>query len=606
MQPPEANDQIQRIDQALLALDQLVDQRASPATFCAALARVVQQILPGGQLWTVHWLGSSWLIEPIHTTTAQADRIAWRRWLDSLDERMDVEDYRAWHSQSTQTICLAARNSPRTAWGGLLWCKQGSLDESLTSAVFQLLSPLAELWECYWRSTTGQSLEKIRAAVTRGLQAWPQVPQTEERAYRLVNDLCLACSAERCAVTQVASWSSTSRLIAISGLADVKLQSQTLLQWLKSIHRSPIGQMQHADAPASSHWMSLPLDNHRRVTIEWSSADRYLASGPILSVLWPIITQAWLAQGRARNGLQLVSPRWSTTRAVTIGGLLLIALALWLTRNWPVTLYIECTGRLEPVEQAWCFAPADGHIQQVLVSDREMVQPGQLVALVVSPSLDLQLQSVSSELDTLQQKKLSLEVLLSESSSNTESGSRDARRMAGEVLDIDLRLQGLQQQRQLLIEERQKLEVRSRIAGRVIGNDLAQQLSQKPVRTGDYLFRIVDEQHDWHLELDLPERDLGHVQRAMAAAVEPLTFRFSIVGMPAHNYPATVTRMRSAVQMDEANGSAARLLADVRPADLKDIPIGTQVLARLDTGQHPWWFVLARPAIESLQRRGWL
>lgn len=599
---------VQRIDQALNSLEQLIGQSAPPATFCDAFAQTAIQLLPGGYFCSVHWLGEQWLIEPL-MGEPELDRASLRSWLTNLPEQNNSQHYGSCTHIGDWTFCLAARNSPRTSAGALLWQRSGPLDDSLTRAVFQMLGPLAELWENYWRTCHGQACESMRAAFTHELLNWRTSSQADELAFRLVSDLAVATRCHRCVLVETARPLKRAQALAVSGLADLKAQSASIAELLTSLSKRVPAQRYRTDSAAAPFWLSLQLGDRHQVIFQWPDQDSYLWSQAILSSLWPTLTQAWLLQyqaGRIAGHRLSWLPRIGLARLITLVILLILAIALWSTRNLPASLIVECPGTLEPVEQLWLFAPADGHIEQILVSDRELVAAGQVVALVAAPALDLQKQTLASELATLQQKKISLDVLLNESNSTTEAGTREARRIAGEILDIDLRVQGLQEQRKMLDIECEKLTVRSRISGRVVGGDLAQELNQKPVRTGDYLFRIVNEQKAWQLELDLPERDLGHVQQAMDTAANQLTIRFAILGKPGQSFRATVRNLRSAAYQADTHKTAIRLLADVEDKDLAQIPIGTQVLASIDAGPHPWWFVLARPAIESLQRRGWL
>ncbi len=461
-----------------------------------------------------------------------------------------------------------------------------------------------ELWDSYWRQQVGRGLDATCAAMVHGMLDWANASTGDELAYRLATDLCTATAARRCALID-SGRKYAGGLVAMSGMADVKAQSVASADWIKSVKRYACACVHNQQ---SFPCLSLQMGRSQRAVIEWADVDHYLASRPVLTATWPLVMQAWrFHQGQRGRSFWNWVPQPTRFRVLALLGVLLVAGGLWATRDWPLNLTITCPGRLEPAQQLWLFAPADGHIAQVSVSDRQLVALDQVVVTVASPSLDLQLQALTSEMETLQQKRVSLDVLLSETNSSTESGSREARRIAGEILDIDLRIKGLDEQRRSLQQERQKLEVRSRMSGRVIGTDLAERLNQKPVRTGDYLMRIVDEQSPWQLELNLPERELGHVHRALHASAGKLAIRFSILGMPGQSYAATLTRVRSSVEpSDTVSGEGTvKLVADVGER-VGDVPLGSQVLATIDTGPQPWWKVLARPTIESLQRRGWL
>lgn len=617
MQPNDASDQVQRVDQVLNGLEQLIADRVAPHAFCIAFTQAATQLLPGGRFYSAHWLASTWLIEPLASDTQSArpvNRPAIRGWLDGLKEQPPTShtsppNHRGYFYTSGCTFLLAAQSSPRGVWGALLWQREGELNQLNTNAVFQLLSPLAEVWYNYWQINHSRALETIRAGFNHELMGYGNVTHPDELAFRFVSDLALATGSQRCAIAiqRVRGWR-TFKLLAISGLADVKTQRTATLDSLKAMAACEPAQFYSSEDSSSSTHLVLTLNDRESVILQWSNRDALQTSASRLSALWLSALQAWNSHrtdGQSMwskpTRLRLPSKRW-----LALVSLFAIAIALWTTRDQQLQLTIECPGRLEPIEQAWVFAPADGRVEHVHVNDRELVGQGQPLVTVVSPSLDLQRQSLASEMETLLQKKLSLDILASANNASTEVEAREARRIAGEILDCELRIEGLKRQREMLAAEAKKLVVHSQIPGRVIGGNLSQTLTQKPVRTGDYLFRLVNEDGAWHLELSLPERELGHIERALIASSGKLPMRFSILGMPGKSYAASIVSIRSAVQLNESQGSVAELLADVEDHDLADVPVGSQVLARIDTGFQPWWFVLARPIIESLQRRGWL
>jgi multidrug efflux pump subunit AcrA (membrane-fusion protein) len=64
----------------------------------------------------------------------------------------------------------------------------------------------------------------------------------------------------------------------------------------------------------------------------------------------------------------------------------------------PTELTIQATGTLQPIQQTLVFAPSDGFVDSVPVSDGQLVQKNEPVAVLSSPSLQLQLNQIDSEI----------------------------------------------------------------------------------------------------------------------------------------------------------------------------------------------------------------
>ena len=159
--------------------------------------------------------------------------------------------------------------------------------------------------------------------------------------------------------------------------------------------------------------------------------------------------------------------------------------------------------------------------------------------------------------------------------------------------------------RELDIKRRQVdlLEIRAPARGTVVNWQVRQNLLRRPVQRGQNLMTIVDPDTHWVLELELPERRVAHLMRAMARSDEALDVTFTLASHPGQEFKGQLVEVdrQLDVRTDDGNAALVRVAFDETqiPADL--LRSGTRVTAKVHSGHRSIGFVLFHELIETVQ-----
>ena len=283
---------------------------------------------------------------------------------------------------------------------------------------------------------------------------------------------------------------------------------------------------------------------------------------------------------------------------------------------------VKASGKLMPVNQHAVFSTWDGIITRegLLVDGNQQVESGQLLVVLENDELDGQIEEARASLrkqEVLVEAKQE-EIRVAESqrnSADTESVRSSETSLQRLLVELQ-RLQGdeavAERQLQTLVERRtEKLRIKSPATGSVPNFQLRQMLEERPVRTGDYLFDVMDEAGDWHMELLVEEKRMGYLlraQRSRADAGETIELpgNFVLASNPEQKYECRLTYIASRSTTDQEVGTAFELTAGAEDGqELPPFRIGTEVTVRFYCGKTSlaWWCF--GDVVEFLQRYLW-
>jgi multidrug efflux pump subunit AcrA (membrane-fusion protein) len=194
---------------------------------------------------------------------------------------------------------------------------------------------------------------------------------------------------------------------------------------------------------------------------------------------------------------------------------LLLGVAAVLTWT-PMDFTVEASGALEPEVRRHVFAPADGVIEELLVDHGQTVAAEAPLARLRSPQLQLDLSRVMGELQTAQARLTTVRAQRS-SPDLAQDAQADDRRLAAEEEQLRSQIEGLQAQQQVLRTSLAELQLTSPIRGTVMTWSPRERLLDRPVRRGQVLLTIADPESPWTLELEVRDKDIGHVLAARHA-----------------------------------------------------------------------------------------
>ena len=325
-----------------------------------------------------------------------------------------------------------------------------------------------------------------------------------------------------------------------------------------------------------------------------------LANGRIfLRSLWLSLGEslAWLFGRRL----------WATLAVITalIGGGIALAVIPW-------TYRVEAQGKLMPVLRRQVFAPSDGSVLTIQVKSGDRVEIGQVLITLKNDELQQQLQQAQNSLNEKRQQlastKAELEALDPGATPDQEI------QLHGKHQQIQAEIEGIDQQLQLLEEETAGLTIHAAQAGTVTTFHLDQLLSNRPVRRGELLLEIMDESGPWQLEVDVPERRMGHLLRASQRQPVPangdapagLPVEFVMATAPETAYTGQVWEMSTRTAVSQQQETVVPVIISTETAALPQRRIGAEVRARVACGQHSLGYVLFGDAVDLVRRWLWL
>lgn len=257
----------------------------------------------------------------------------------------------------------------------------------------------------------------------------------------------------------------------------------------------------------------------------------------------------------------------------------------------PMRLRIPVEGRLVAARQSNVFAPAKGTVENILVDDGDTVSVGDALIVLRSPELELQRQTIASQIETSQAK---LDAIAA-----TRSGSRDPQSSAdANVLQAEIA--GLIQQRIAIEARLSALRITSPIDGIIDRWNLHASLASRPVAHGQFLMTVVSHADGWNAELDVPDQSMGYV----ADSTSPLECTIRLRSIAGQSFTGSIDRIDDVATMTIDGRSVVRANAAIEIEDL-DVRNGATLTATIDTGTSTVAFVMLRSVIEWYRQQAW-
>jgi hypothetical protein len=102
------------------------------------------------------------------------------------------------------------------------------------------------------------------------------------------------------------------------------------------------------------------------------------------------------------------------------------------------------------------------------------------------------------------------------------------------------------------------LNVLSPINGQVITWDVQNRLNHRPVQRGQELMRIADPKGDWRLELDIPEKRMGHIARAQREIKYELDVDYALAVDPSTTRAGHITKIEEGANPQQEEGTMVK------------------------------------------------
>ena len=307
-----------------------------------------------------------------------------------------------------------------------------------------------------------------------------------------------------------------------------------------------------------------------------------------------------------------------TTAVLAIISVASAALTL-IKLDYPVT----AEGKLMPIEQHAVFATWDGVITRdgLKVNGDEEVQKGQILVVLENDELEGQIEEAKASVRKYEQLVIGKRAEIVQSELNIPKMSDEEKpqslanieRMRVEQRGIEGDLEIARQQViNLETRKEEKLTIRAQADGRIPNFQLRQLLEDRPVRQGDHLFDIMNDNGAWHMELLLQEKRMGHLLRAQREAAAKnesveLPGRFTMATQPDAKFECHLTKVATRSTTDTELGTVFELNAVANEGQtLPEKRIGAEVTVKIYCGQSTLFYWCFGDVVDTAQKWLWL
>ena len=301
----------------------------------------------------------------------------------------------------------------------------------------------------------------------------------------------------------------------------------------------------------------------------------------------------WLGKSRV-----LVAARnLPKTIAVALGALILAAVLAFV----PADFTISCDGQILPEHRRNVFAEIDGVVDEIFVDHDSVVKNGASLLKLKNPDVAYQRQELIGQIDAMSQQITMVEAL-----KLTVDDSENQQQLAEQNVEaLRANLRSYRDQLSTLDLKAQKLELTSPIDGNVITWDLREQLRDRPIQAGDILVEIAEVDGKWILELNLKDRHIGHVRRAIQENKdEPLKVEFKLAADPDRSFTGTLISLGNATSFDNEQQQVASAKVAIDRLDKIDVlQARSGVTAKILCGQRKLGYVWLHEPWEFLQKQ---
>ncbi|QDT36380.1 HlyD family efflux transporter periplasmic adaptor subunit [Stratiformator vulcanicus] len=266
---------------------------------------------------------------------------------------------------------------------------------------------------------------------------------------------------------------------------------------------------------------------------------------------------------------------------------------------------VRARGELRPVNERDIFAPRDAFIVRAIAKTGEQLAAGAAVIELESPELEVERQRVNGELQSSLERLASIRALRASGSGGADRLTEGAK-LAAEESELIERVKGLQEQAEIIERERDHLRVSAPIAGTLLTWDVEQLRPGRPVVRGQRLLTLADLSGEWELELRLPDERIGDLLAAMEQAEADetqgsISIQFLLATEPEKTYDAVLTEVSLTAEAYDAEPSAVKLSAAIVGDRRPPLRPGATVVARIDCGDRPLWYVWFGDFVEAVR-----
>ncbi len=305
----------------------------------------------------------------------------------------------------------------------------------------------------------------------------------------------------------------------------------------------------------------------------------------------------WRAIGKSR---WLVEARNLPKTVIATVVVLAVLIGLFVVRT---DFNIKARGSLQPIRRHDVFFGADGTVSKILVKDGDKVTKDQVLIELTNPELERRWHQISGELDETKKRLDSVYEQLQQGRRHGWENPAEEAQVSGQLQQLRVRERSLVEQLKWLAQERDRLSIKSPIAGTVmLPWDAEQMLLHRPVTATQKAMTIADPSGGWELELRVVERRIGHVLQAAEQSQSPLTVSYVLATDPATKRQGIVRKIHEIAQVTGDEGPTVKVLVGLKQPLPKDPRAGATVIARIKCGRSSVFYAWFHEAVEWMQK----
>ena len=285
--------------------------------------------------------------------------------------------------------------------------------------------------------------------------------------------------------------------------------------------------------------------------------------------LYPV----WNLLGKSKV---LTAPRILPKSLLVLGALLLTSLILIF---WQVEFSVTAEGVLLPKELMPVYARVDGDLDQLFVDHGSVIKKGQVLAKLKSPSQELNMKEIESNLNQAKQRLESIEDRRFEKNDDPAAVEENINSLKSQIASFESQLE-------ILAAIAGEMTVKSPMNGSVITWDLRRQLTDRPIQRGNVLMEIANLEGEWELELHLEDRRIGHLRNALQRSEDNrLPVTFLLAANTSERLTGTLVEIAPTTEVTADNEQSIKLRVEIDSSQINIDQARTEITGKIICGR---------------------
>ena len=298
-----------------------------------------------------------------------------------------------------------------------------------------------------------------------------------------------------------------------------------------------------------------------------------------------------------KSKIVLATRHLPKTIAVCLG---LLALGLILTFA-QTDFQLSCDGSLIPEQSAFVFPKRPGVVTEVLVGHGQKVEKGEKILQLTDLDLEYQLTEIEGRIGEVKTSVRAIESRrLGRNRDDDESLQQE------NLVAQKMELNSLKEQRRIFVQRQEALAITSPLAGNVMTWEVRKRLQNRPVGVVDQLLEVANVDGRWTLELDLPDRKVGHFMKRWKKAQEedePVEVEFILAAEPGTTHRGQVKSVGTSTEMNAENEQHLKIRVDIEIEGIDIRQSRSGVSAKIHCGNSSLGYAWFHPVKEFIQAK---